>query len=156
MSKRTLFAILDLRPDEQLALGLTVDAYINACNFAMQVGAEADTTGNAVIHRLCYRTLREEYGLSANLAIRAIASAARLLKQGVEQLSESDTAFVEYDTRTLTMGQGRVSMSSVLGRLKDIPFQVVGDRRLQEAVRYVLVRQTPAQFELYVEDRREV
>lgn len=126
---------LDPTPAQRQALDATIDAFSAACRQAVRTGRAANTTANAVIHRLCYRALRERHGLSANLAIRAIARAARALKgrRGEEvnpanaadgPLAQDLTArpSVDYDARIVSLSAEALtlSLSTVEGRVKGI------------------------------------
>jgi predicted transposase len=46
-----------------------------AASFAARVGFEHKVYGQVSIHGLCYHEIRERYGLSAQMAVRAIAKA---------------------------------------------------------------------------------
>lgn len=116
---------LPLRPSTMDASTLreTLKAYTEACLYAADVGRRSNTTGNARIHHLCYRTLRTTYGLSANLAIRAIAQAARALKKG--RLPSPPPYTIEYDPRIFSIdwSSHTVSLSTIQGRLRPLAFQ---------------------------------
>lgn len=104
-------------------LNATLKAYTEACTYATQIGKQAKTTGNARIHHLCYHTLRSDFGLSANLAIRAIAQAARCLKQGTHPADPPHT--IEYDPRIFSVDWQHcmLSLSTTQGRLKALAFE---------------------------------
>ena len=132
MTPETVIARLALTPTQQAALDATLEAFAGASAEAMAVGRRAETTSNVVIHRFCYRKLRATFGLSANLAVRAIAHAARRLKEpGCLEAPE----MVEYDARTLSLNDDAsgVSLSTVHGRLRDIRLCLDAEprRRLQ-------------------------
>lgn len=154
MKTDTIIVSLDLEPAQQAALDATLEAFAHACDHAAAVGRRLETTSNAVIHRFCYRQLRETFGLSANLAVRAIACAARRLK-GVPGCAKG-TAEVEYDTRTLSLGDdGRTaSLSTIAGRLRDIRLHLGAQehRRLTAGrlFRAVLIRSQPGHYVLAI------
>ncbi|NBB72517.1 MAG: hypothetical protein GVY35_02440 [Bacteroidetes bacterium] len=76
----TIKCKLDLTEGQRSAIDNTMEAFASACNDALDVGREAGTTSNVKIHDRCYYDLREDHGLPANLAVRAIARAAGTLK----------------------------------------------------------------------------
>ena len=47
-------------------------SFADACNFALQEAIEAKTSDALKLHKLCYSKIREQFGLSANLTIRAM------------------------------------------------------------------------------------
>lgn len=67
-------------PSQQEALDATLHAFAAACDYAVDVGHTTSTTSNMVLHQRCYHDIRRIYRLSANLAVRSIARAARRLK----------------------------------------------------------------------------
>jgi hypothetical protein len=112
--------ILQPTRNEAEALTATSDAYGRACRHVFDVGRAAGTTGNARLHDLCYLEVRRRFTLNANLAVRAIARAASLLKQpGPPTLP---TRSVDYDPRILSIDPATLSVSiaSVRGRLRPV------------------------------------
>lgn len=75
-------AHIELAPtaSQQEALEATLQAFEAACDHVVHVGRTASTTSNMVLHQRCYQDIRRTYHLSANLAVRSIARAARRLK----------------------------------------------------------------------------
>jgi hypothetical protein len=75
-------AHIELAPtsSQQEALDATLHAFAAACDYAVDVGHTTSTTSNMVLHQRCYHDIRRIYRLSANLAVRSIARAARRLK----------------------------------------------------------------------------
>jgi hypothetical protein len=116
--------ILQPTRNESEALADTCDAYGRACRYVFDVGRAARTTGNARLHDLCYVEVRRRFALSANLAVRAIARAASLLKQsGPPALP---TRSVDYDPRILSIDPAArsISIASVRGRLRPVRARV--------------------------------
>lgn len=64
-----------LVPDASTAekLSRTVNQFANACNYALQVAHRDSVWNKFALQRAVYRELRERFGLTANLAVRAIA-----------------------------------------------------------------------------------
>lgn len=50
--------------------------FADACNDVLRVSQENHTTNKVKLQHLCYRIIKEKYGLQANLVIRAIARVA--------------------------------------------------------------------------------
>ena len=72
-----------LLPDaaQQIALLDVMAAFNAAASHAARVGFERGVFSPPSIHRLCYYELRETYGLSAQLAVRAIGKAAEVFRR---------------------------------------------------------------------------
>jgi len=111
----------------------TCIAFAAACNCALAYG-EAN---NIRLHRLCYTELRERFGLSANLAVRAIRRTAAALTR-TKRHGGTTRAFnvtsVDYDARIFAYREKdeTVSLTTVKGRLH-IPLALGGYQR--EALR---------------------
>lgn len=69
------------------------------------------------------------FGLSANLAVRAIACAARRLKEAPGCAAWA--AEVAYDARTLSLGDDArtASLSTIAGRFRDIRLDLGAEQR---------------------------
>lgn len=151
---QTIHASLDLDASQQAVIDATREAFAEACRHAMSAGRQLETTSNALIHRACYHTLRSSFGLSANLAVRAIARAAQCLKDPAAV--ETTAMSIDYDRRTLSINAEAtaVSLSTVRGRLKHVGLRVEADgRRRLRASRVVraVLRHTPeAQYTLEI------
>jgi len=61
-------------------LDATLGAFAKACDYITDVVRREHTTNRTLIQRACYREVRAIFGLSANLAIRAIARVCTALK----------------------------------------------------------------------------
>ena len=103
--------------------------YADACNYVLQRALEAKTSGSVQLHQLCYYKIRELFGLSANLAVRAIrrVSASMTRCKGKRKLPRKFKALsIDYDARTfsffekeemvsLTTSKGRCRFALLLG-----------------------------------------
>jgi putative transposase len=98
------------------ALEETVLAFAAACNCALKVAREHDEWRRFTLHRLCYYDLREQFGLSANLAVQAIRRVAK--RKGKKTGGFKHGSSVAYDQRTLSlrMKDESVSLTTVRGR----------------------------------------
>ncbi len=67
-----------LRPAGEQAAALldTIRRFNAACNAVAEIAFRHRTAGRARLHRLAYRSIRERFGLSSQMAVRAIAKAA--------------------------------------------------------------------------------
>src|ERR1700730_1277938 len=98
-------------------------ATVRACNAAATRAAEValnHKTANKIrLHALCYGSLREEFGLSAQMAIRAIAKACGAYKRDKNiQPKFRPLGAVAYDQRILSWkGRDRVSILALSGRI---------------------------------------
>ena len=99
------------------ALADTCVAFAAACNAALKYGE----SNNIKLHKLCYYDLRRDFGLSANLAARAIrrtaAALTRTKRHGGRTLLFRPTS-VDYDARIFDYRERdeTVSLTTVSGR----------------------------------------
>lgn len=117
---------LDLTDRQREAIDRTMEAFAGACNDALDVGREAETTSNVKIHDRCYYELREDHDLPANLAVRAIARAACILKDLDRKNSAVRPSSIDYDGRTFSFNEHdwTISLSTVDGRQKPITLDI--------------------------------
>ena len=118
-----------LIPDASTAekLSRTVNQFANACNYALQVARRDNIWNKFALQRAVYADLRAEYGLSANLAVRAIA---RVGKRKGHRVGGFKATSVDYDQRILSVNveDETVSLSTVDGRVK-VPMRIAGYQR---------------------------
>ena len=95
---------------------------MTACNaaatYAARVGFDAGVFSQISIHKRCYRDLREQFGLSAQMAVRAIGKAVECFRRSkkVCPTFRPDGAIV-YDERLFSLkGADRVSLLTLEGR----------------------------------------
>lgn len=100
----------------------TLQRFANACNDILRVSQENRTTNKVKLQHLCYRTIKEKYGLQANLVIRAIARVAEAAKKErkLSKPRKFKPTSMSLDQRTFSFNEKRweVSVSTVNGRLK--------------------------------------
>ncbi len=108
-------------------LARTVNQFANACNHALQVARRDNLWNKFGLQKVVYAELRERFGLSANLAIRAIA---RVGKRKGHQAGGFKATSVDYDQRILSVNLDSevVSLSTVDGRVK-IAMHIAGYQR---------------------------
>lgn len=112
-----------LRPDlvQAEALRAPSELFAYGCNIALKVAREVGEFRRFKLHHLVYLQLRE-MGLSANLAVQAIA---RVGKRKGNRVGGFKVGSVTYDQRTLSMNSETevVSLTTTAGRLK-IPLHI--------------------------------
>lgn len=98
-SIRTISCKLTLLPHHKLHIEATLKAFAGACNFVADYGRKHNVTRQFSLHHACYKEVRKRFGLSANLAVRAIARVApRLLKAKTRNSIFKPTS-IDYDAR---------------------------------------------------------
>ncbi len=116
--KQTLMVKLAPTPEQHQALLETMEHSNEACNYASAKAFETQTFGQYYLHHMVYQYLREHYGLSAQMAVRAIAKVSESYKveRKVIHSFNSHSAMV-YDQRILSWkGLDKVSILTLSGR----------------------------------------
>jgi putative transposase len=110
---------LALSPRRANALLATTRACNAAATRAAEVAFQHRTANKVRLQALCYKELREEFGLSAQMAIRAIAKACDAYKRDKKtQPRFRPLGAVAYDQRILSWkGPDRVSILTLTGRI---------------------------------------
>ena len=72
---RTVICKLAPTAEQRVATDATLEDFANACNRIAEIARAIGSTNKVQVQAVCYREVRETFGLSANLAIRAIARA---------------------------------------------------------------------------------
>jgi putative transposase len=113
--------------DQKADLLTTMERFNEAATFAARVGFEAEIFGQVTLHRLCYREIRERFGLSSQMAVRAIAKAVECFQREKSRCPVfQPRSAICYDQRVLSFkGLTEVSLWALSGRLR-MPF-VSGD-----------------------------
>ena len=111
---------LQLLPDaqqRQLLLN-TMSQFNAAASHAAGVGFEAKRFSQPSIHALCYRKLREQFGLSSQMAVRAIGKAVACFQVDKTRCPEFRAyGAMTYDQRLMSFkGVHRVSLLTLVGR----------------------------------------
>src|SRR4029453_3833936 len=116
--KLTLQLKLVPTPDQHTSLLETMYAFNAAASHAAQVGFTDHVFMQQSIHLRCYRELRDRFGLSAQMAVRAIGKAVETFKRDkrVCPMFRPDGA-MPYDERLLGWkGPAHVSLLTLHGR----------------------------------------
>lgn len=119
-------------PEQADALKQTLEQANAACQFVSNVTWNTKTFRQYDLHHKCYQAAREQFNLSAQVAVRAIAKVADAYKLDRKtRRTFKPTGSIAYDDRILSWRlQGQtVSIWTVNGRLR-IPF-VCGERQLE-------------------------
>ena len=131
---------IKLLPDvsQKNALLRTFTAFNKAANVAAKAGFDGKVFSQPSIHKICYAAIREEFGLTAQLAVRAIGKAVECFKRDKKKCPTfKDRSAIVYDQRIMSFkGLTHVSLASVDGRLV-IPMVIAGyqDSKLQAAIK---------------------
>lgn len=123
--KQTLMVKLEPSEGQSNALLETMHRFNEACNYIAETAFSIQSANKARIQQIVYHDVREKYGLSAQLVIRAIAKVAEAYKRdkSIKPEFSSDGAIV-YDQRILSWkGLETVSILSLEGRLK-VPVRI--------------------------------
>lgn len=112
------------------ALARTLTACNAACEAISEQAWDSKTFRQFELHKLCYRRAREDFGLSAQCAVRCIskvADAYKLDKKAKRAFRATGSAAFDQRILSYNLGASTVSIWSIDGRL-NIPF-VCGDRQ---------------------------
>jgi putative transposase len=105
--------------DRQTVLLLDVmERFNEAASFAAKVGFEAGVFSQPSIHKLAYAEIRTRFGLTAQLAVRAIGKAVEVFHRDKTVCPVfKPLGAVTYDERILSFkGLGIVSLATLQGR----------------------------------------
>ena len=98
----------------------TIGVFNEACNYISEIAWKEKTFGQVKLHHLCYRVVRDKFGLSAQMTVRAIGKVKesyRIEKKN-QHIFKKYSALV-YDQRILSFrGLDTVSILSLDGRFK--------------------------------------
>ena len=105
----------------------TMKRFNSACNFISQLVFDSKTYGQIGIHKICYYEVRERFGLSSQMAVRAIGKVSESYKVNKKTFHTfHDTGAMVYDQRILSFdGLEIASLLTLDGRVK-VPM-VLGD-----------------------------
>ena len=96
---RTVVCKLAPTPEQRAEIEATLVAFAAACDFAAETAREIGSTNKVRVQQAGYREIRVRFGLSANLAIRAIARACAALKVPARMHSRFAPTSIDYDAR---------------------------------------------------------
>ena len=119
-------------PEQAAALKRTLETANAACNFISSVAWNTRTFGKFALQKLCYQEVRETFGLSAQMTVRALAKVGDAYKLDKQtKRTFRPLASIAYDDRILSFAlpDSSVSIWTLDGR-QSIPF-VCGERQQQ-------------------------
>ena len=110
------------------ALRVTTEKFAGACNAILEHSRKLKTSNKVLLQRACYREIRKAFGLTSNLAIRAIARVAFSVKIATKRgkyVGRFNPTSVDYDARIFDFREKdeAVSLSTVRGRFH-IPLDI--------------------------------
>ncbi len=120
--KQVLTLVCKLNPSQEVAqkIQATLEAFAHACNYANQ-NVLPTITNKTTIQNLVYQTIREQFDLSANLAVRAcgrVGANRKTAKQKNKPVKAFKPTSADYDARIFAFREKdwTVSLSLVGGR----------------------------------------
>jgi putative transposase len=125
--KQTMLLKLITTPEQHAALLETMRAFNAACNAVAAVAFQEQSANKFALQKLVYGKLRSDYGLPAQLAIRAISKVSEVSKRdkSVKSAFRPEGAMV-YDPRVMSFKDvNTVSLLTLQGRVL-LPFWVGG------------------------------
>lgn len=104
--------------DQKRMLLTTMERFNAAATFAARVGFDAKVFSQPSIHARCYRELRERFGLSSQMAVRAIGKAVECFSRDKAKCPAfKPHGAMTYDQRLMSFkGVDRVSLLTLEGR----------------------------------------
>ena len=96
---RTIACKLLHTPAQGAELDTTLVAFADACNFIADVARQMHSSNKVKVQHACYAEVRSRFGLSANLAIRAIARVCAALKVKTKAHATFVPTSIDYDQR---------------------------------------------------------
>jgi len=125
-SIRTIACKLAPTAEQRTELDATLGAFADACNFIADVARSIHSSNKVKVQHACYQDVRDRFGLSANLAIRAIARVCAALKVKSKAHSTFEPTSIDYDQRifsfrewdwtfSLTLLHSRERLETALG-----------------------------------------
>jgi IS605 OrfB family transposase len=123
---RTVVCKLAPTPEQAADIDATLGAFAAACDCAADAARRIGSTNKVKVQHAAYAEIRRRFGLSANLAIRAIARACAALKVPAKMHAKFAPTSIDYDARIfafhewnwtfgLTLLSGRVKIATALG-----------------------------------------
>lgn len=123
--KQTLMVKLAPTKEQYDVMLQTMERFNEACNYISQLAFDLQTANKFRIQKVVYRDVREEFGLSAQLTIRAISKVLEAYKRdrSIKPTFKPHSAMV-YDQRILSWkGLDKVSILTLTGR-QIIPIKI--------------------------------
>jgi putative transposase len=126
---RTVVCKLAPTPEQASEIDATLKAFAKACDFAAAAARRIGSTNKVKVQHACYREIRATFGLSANLAIRAIARACAALKDPKRMHSTFAPTSIDYDARIFRFREWDWTFSLTLLNSRQRLVTALGDRQ---------------------------
>ena len=122
--QQTLLVKLAPTPDQHAALVRTLETFNTACNAIAVVAFQERCSNKIALQRLVYYDIRERFGLSSQMTIRAISKVSEAYKRDKKvQPSFRPHGAMVYDERICSFSRiDRVSLLTLDGRV-EVPFR---------------------------------
>ncbi len=111
---RTIACKLAPTEEQRTELNATLVAFADACNCTADVARAIHSTNKVLVQHACYQDIRQQCGLSANLAIRAIARVCAALKVPAKMHSVFAPTSADYDARIFSLREWDWTFSMTL------------------------------------------
>jgi putative transposase len=117
---QTLKVKVVVEPEQAKALHETMHQFNAACNYVAEIAFQMHTANKIKLQPIVYHDIREKFGISSQMAVRAISKACEAYKQDKSIKPTFDlNGAVIYDQRILSWkGLDTVSLLTVHGRIK--------------------------------------
>jgi IS605 OrfB family transposase len=122
---QTLKVKIEVKPEQAKALHETMHQFNAACNYVAEIAFQMHTANKIKLQPIVYHDIREKFGISSQMAVRAISKACEAYKldKSIKPTFDLDGAVV-YDQRILSWkGLDTVSLLTVNGRIK-VPIKI--------------------------------
>ena len=126
-SIRTIACKLAPTPEQRIELDATLVAFADACNFIADVARSIHSSNKVKVQHACYAEVRSRFGLSANLAIRAIARVCAALKVKSTSHSTFAPTSIDYDQRICSVREWDWTVSLTLLHSRERLETALGD-----------------------------
>ena len=110
----TISCKMDLLEYQIPHIEATLKAFAGACNFVADHGRKHEVSRQYDLHKACYKDVRQTFGLSANLAVRAIARVAPRLQKKKTRNSRFNPTSADYDARIFSFRESDWTASLTL------------------------------------------
>jgi hypothetical protein len=152
---RTVVCKLAPTPEQAAGIDATLQAFAGACNCAAAIARRIGSTNKIKVQQADYQEIRQRFGLSANLAIRAIARACAALKVPAQRHSAFEPSSIDYDARIFAFqeGNGTFGVTLLSGRVPIATFLGARQKALLTGCRptsAVLVKRRDGGYFLHV------
>lgn len=118
--KLTVKVKLLTTPEQKASLIKTMEVFNEACDYISELAFKGKTFGQVGLHHICYRDVRDRFGLSAQFTVRAIGKVSESYRSERKRLHMfKKHSAVVYDDRLLSFRNlSLASMLTMDGRIK--------------------------------------